>query len=75
MARVITHLPNELLESLDKAAKALGISRDELTREALENYLEDLDYIRIAELRSRDKSDEVLDWYRVKTDLLDADRD
>ena len=61
MAKIITHLPKELLESLDNAAKALSLSRDELTREALENYLEDLDDIRIAELRSRDESDEVLD--------------
>ena len=71
MARTGVHLPNELLESLDKAAKAIGISRDQLIREALENHLEDLDDIRIALARSSDENDATLDWLRVKSNLLD----
>ena len=66
-------LPDDLVKSIDDAARSLNRSRAEIIRQALEYYLADVDDLRLALERLKDPSDPVLDWDEVKRDLLAAD--
>ncbi len=74
MTQVSARLPDELVESMDKAARMLRRSRAELIRHAIEYYLDDVEDLRLGLERLRDPSDPVLDWEEVKRDLLGADQ-
>ena len=73
MPQVTARIPQELMESIDSAARQLSRSRAELIRQALEYYLEDLEDLRLGIERLQDPSDAVLDWDEVKRELLDQD--
>jgi len=71
--QVTARLPDPVLAALDAAALQLRRSRADVIRIAVEKYLEDFDDLSTAIDRLRDPSDPVLDWDRVRRDLLDSD--
>lgn len=73
MAQVTARLPDSVVNGLDAAARQLRRSRADVIRRAIERYLEDFDDLSVAVERLRDPSDPVLDWDRVRRDLLDTD--
>ncbi len=73
MTQVTARLPDDLVTSIDAAARSLNRSRAEIIRQAVEYYLADFDDLRLALERLKDPSDPVLDWDEVKRDLLAAD--
>ena len=73
MAEISAIMPDELVEALDAASVATNRSRNELIRQAVETYLEDLRDATLAMERLNDKSDLFLDWEEVKRDLLGQD--
>ena len=73
MSQITARVPNELVEALDAAAEKLKRSRAEVIRQALERYLEDHDDLEVALERLRDPADPVLDWDRVRHELLGSD--
>ncbi|MYE66801.1 MAG: ribbon-helix-helix protein, CopG family [Acidimicrobiia bacterium] len=73
MGQITARVPDELVEALDAAAEGLKRSRADIIRQALERYLEDYDDLEVALERLRDPADPVLDWDRVRTELLGSD--
>ncbi len=73
MNQITARLPNETVEALDEAARQLKRSRAQLIRQAIERYLEDFDDLSVAIERIRDPNDPMLDWEKVKRELLDSD--
>ncbi len=71
--QVTARLPDPLVDALDSAARELRRSRAEVIRQAVERYLQDFDDLSIAVQRLRDPGDPVLDWDRVRRELLDSD--
>ena len=71
--QVTARLPDPMVDALDMAAQQLRRSRADIIRLAVEHYLEDFDDLSIAIHRLRDPSDPVLDWDRVRRELLDSD--
>ncbi len=72
MSQITARVPDSLVEALDAAAAELKRSRAALVRQALERYLEDYDDLSVAIERLRDPSDPVLDWDKVRNELLDS---
>ncbi len=72
MGQITARVPDSLVEALDAAAAELKRSRAALVRQALERYLEDYDDLSVAIDRMRDPSDPVLDWDKVRDELLDT---
>jgi len=70
MGQITARLPEEVVEALDAAARALERSRAEIVRQAVERYLEDFDDLTVALERLGDPSDPVLDWDEVRHTLL-----
>ena len=70
MAEISATMPDELVEALDAASEATNQSRNDLIRQAVESYLEDLQDAVLAVERLNDESDRFLDWKDVKRDLL-----
>ena len=68
--QITARFPNELVEGLDAAAAALKLSRAEVIRQAVEQYLENFDDLSVAVERLRDPADPVLDWDEVRRELL-----
>ena len=73
MSQVTARLPDEIVHALDAVASQLKRSRAEIIRQAVERYLEDFDDLSVAIERLRDPNDPVLDWDRVRRELLDSD--
>ena len=74
MTRQVTaRLPDPMVDALDSAARQLRRSRADIIRQAVERYLQDFDDLSIAIQRLRDPGDPVLDWDRVRRELLDSD--
>ena len=73
MSQVTARLPDEIVHALDTAASVLKRSRAEIIRQAVERYLEDFDDLSVAVERLRDPNDPVLDWDRIRRELLDSD--
>lgn len=71
--QVTARLPDPVIVALDTAAQHLRRSRADVIRLAVEHYLEDFDDLSVAIERLRDPSDPVLDWEKVRRDLLDSD--
>lgn len=71
--QVTARLPDPVVEALDSAARQLRRSRADVIRQAVEHYLQDSDDLSIAIQRLRDPGDPVLDWDRVRRELLDSD--
>ena len=72
MSQITARVPDSLVEALDAAAAELKRSRATLVRQALERYLEDYNDLSVAIERLRDPSDPVLDWDKVRNELLDS---
>lgn len=73
MTQVTARLPDDLVASIDAAARSLNRSRAEIIRQAIEYYLSDVDDLGLALERLQDPADPVLDWDEVKRELLAAD--
>ena len=73
MAEISVTMPDELVEAVDAASEATNQSRNDLIRQALETYLEDLQDAALAVDRLNDENDRFLDWEKVKRDLLGQD--
>ena len=73
MSQITARVPDELVEALDAVAEDLKRSRADIIRQALERYLEDYDDLEVALERLRDPADPVLDWDRVRHELLGSD--
>jgi len=73
MAQITTRLPDELVASLEHAARTLRRPRAEIVRLAIERYLEDFDDLSVAVERLKDPADAVLDWEQVRDALLRPD--
>lgn len=69
MHQITAQIPDVLVEELDTAAKDSNQSREDIVRQAIEWYLEDLNDIRIAQERLDDLTGPVLDWDRVRHEL------
>jgi len=74
MTQITARLPDELVESLDDAARDLRKSRAEVVRAAVELYLAEYEDLALAVSRLRDPSDPVLDWEEVRGALLAEDQ-
>ena len=68
--QVTARLPDPMVEALDTAARQLRRSRADVIRLAVEHYLEDFDDLSVAIDRLRDPGDPVLDWDKVRRELL-----
>ena len=73
MSQVTARLPDPLVNALDVVATQQKRSRAEIIRQAIEHYLEDYEDLSVSIERLRDPSDPVLDWDKVKHELLDTD--
>ncbi|MFQ5755370.1 MAG: ribbon-helix-helix protein, CopG family [Acidiferrobacterales bacterium] len=73
MAQITARLPDDLVKSLDAAARSLKRTRAELVRQAIEHYLEDYEDLARTIDRLRDPMDPVLDWEDVRRELLRQD--
>ena len=73
MTKVSAAFPDELIDELDEASRRLNRSRDDLIRQAVEHYLEDLEDLQLGLERLQDDSDPILPWDEVACDLLDRD--
>ena len=73
MVEISATMPDDLVEALDAAAAATNQSRNDIIRQAVESYLEDLKDAALAMERLNDKSDMFLDWEDVKRDLVSTD--
>ena len=72
MSQITARIPDDVLESLDNAAKTLHRSRADIIRQAIESYLEDFDDIAVSIERLRDPSDETVDCDEAKRALLNT---
>ncbi|GAB6058498.1 ribbon-helix-helix protein, CopG family [Desulfonatronum parangueonense] len=73
MTQITARLSDDVLSSLDAAAARLRRSRAEVVRQAVEYYLDDFEDITLAIEVLQDPADPVLDWEKVKHDLLHLD--
>ena len=73
MTQITARLPDELVSMLDAAAAKLRRSRADVVRQAVEYYLDDFEDISQAIGVLRDPADPVLDWEKVKRELLALD--
>ena len=73
MTKVSAAFPDELIDELDEASRRLNRSRDDLIRQAVEHYLEDLEDLQLGLERLQDDADPILPWDEVARDLLDRD--
>ncbi|NCC25919.1 MAG: ribbon-helix-helix protein, CopG family [Deltaproteobacteria bacterium] len=73
MAQITARLPEDVLSSLDAAAARLRRSRAEVVRQAVEYYLDDFEDISLSIEALQDPADPILDWEKVKRDLLNLD--
>ncbi len=72
--QITARLPDAVVKALDAAASALHRSRADIVRQAVERYLEDFDDLSVALERLRDPTDPVLDWEKVRDELLGSDQ-
>ena len=73
MAEISATMPDELVKALDEASQATNQSRNDLIRQAVESYLEDLQDAALALERLNDENDRFLNWEEIKNDLLGQD--
>jgi transposase len=75
MTQISARVPDELVEELDRAARTLTRSRDDVIRQAIEYYLDDLEDLSLGLDALRDPVDPVLEWEDVRAELLDHRQD
>lgn len=72
--RIATELPSELLDLLDSTANRTRRSRDQIIREAVESYLEDLDHLMATIENVREPDATLLTWKEEKRDVPGSNR-
>ena len=70
--QITVQVPDELAQDLDAAATALNLSRAEVVRQAVADYLEDYYDASVATARLHNAADPVLDWDEVRRNLAYA---
>ena len=73
MTQITARLPDELVAALDCAASQLRRTRADVVRQAIEYYLDDFEDVAAAVQALQDPADPVLDWDRVRRELLGQD--
>ncbi|MBI3344820.1 MAG: ribbon-helix-helix protein, CopG family [Gammaproteobacteria bacterium] len=73
MTQITAKLPPDMSKSLDSAARRLKRSRADVIRQAIEYYLDDVEDLERAMDRLRDPADPVLDWEKVRRELVAKD--
>lgn len=73
MTQVSARLSDDLVQSIDEAARRMHRSRADIIRLAIEYYLDDTEDLRLAMDRLRDPADPILDWDEVRRDILAED--
>jgi RHH-type transcriptional regulator, rel operon repressor / antitoxin RelB len=70
MTQVSAHVPEELLEELDRAATMLARTRAEIIRQAIGYYLDNIWDLSMGLDALRDPADSVLDWEHARAELM-----
>ena len=70
MTQITARVPQALVEALDAAALDLKRNREDIIRQALEQYLDDFDDLTFAVDRLSDPADPVLDWDQVRREVM-----
>lgn len=70
MTQITARLPDGLVDEIDKAARQLNSSRTEFVRKAIEQYLEDLEDLRLGLESLQDSEEPVHDWEDLRRELL-----
>lgn len=70
MRQISARLPDELIAALDEAATKLHRTRTDVTRQAVEYYIDDFEAISRTVEVLHDPADPVLDWETAKQELL-----
>lgn len=73
MVQVTAKIDDELIKSLDEAARRLGRTRAEMVRRAVEHYLADYEDLGEVIDRLRDPADREVDWDVARNELLSQD--
>jgi predicted DNA-binding protein len=73
MVQATARLPDQLGEELDAAAHQLQLSRADLIRQAIEDYFDDIEDLRLDVCALKDPADPVLDWAEVDDTLYRSD--
>ena len=71
--QVTARLPDGLSAELDAAAEHLKRSRAYVIRQAIEYYLDDVEYLRFGIESIKDPADPLMNWSEVRDALLAAD--
>ncbi len=71
--QITAMVPDALFEALNVAARGLNQSRAEVIRMAIDCFLEEFTDVAVATRRLGDPNDAVLDWTKVRRELLDSD--
>ena len=72
MVQVTARLPEALGAELDAAAQQLNRCRADIIRQAIEDYLDDVEDLRCDVAALKDPADPVLDWSELRDALLAA---
>lgn len=70
MTQITAKLPESLVKDIDAAAEKLRRSRADIVRQAIEYYLADVQDLAKAVETLRDPADPIMDWEKVKRELL-----
>ena len=73
MTQITAKLTPTMSKSLDNAARRLKRSRADVIRQAIEYYLDDVEDLERAMDKLRDPADPVLDWEKVRRELVAKD--
>lgn len=73
MVEVTARLPEAHGAELDAAAQQLNRCRADIIRQAIEDYLDDVEDLRCGVAALKDPADPVLDWSELRDALLAAD--
>jgi len=74
MAQVTARIPDDLVRRLEESARTLRRSRADVICQAIEYYLDDVEDLRAALEVLQDPADAVLDWNKVRRELLGTDQ-
>ncbi len=70
--QITATVPDTQFEALNVAARGLNQSRAEVIRMAINSFLEEFTDVTVAARRLEDANDAVLDWAKVRRELLDS---
>ncbi len=70
--QITATVPDTQFEALNVAARGLNQSRAEVIRMAINSFLEEFTDATVAARRLEDANDAVLDWAKVRRELLDS---